>query len=419
VIGAGASGTLAAVHLARAVDRVLLIEGSRRFGVGVAYGTTDDVHVLNVPAAGMSAYPDDPWHFARWARCGPGEYVARHRYASYLETALDEAGPAVERVPAHAVGAVPGRCGVVIELGDGRALGAHAAVLALGNFPPVPPAGLPPGLTASPCYVPDPWRPGALEGYPRDAPVVLIGSGLTAVDVALALVERGHRGPIDAVSRHGLLPRAHRPGWRERPVDPFPLPSGPLTLGRLLRRFREQLDATGDWREVVDSMRPVTSRVWGCLSVADQRRFLHHLARPWEVHRHRMAPSVAARVHMLVSTGRLTVSAGGVSSDVLRRAGRVVNCTGSSCDVTRRRDRLVTGLLRTGVARPGPHRLGFDVAADGALVDAQGRPSHRLFTLGPLCRGRRWETTAVPEIRVQAAALAERLSDAAPRTELV
>jgi uncharacterized NAD(P)/FAD-binding protein YdhS len=55
--------------------------------------------------------------------------------------------------------------------------------------------------------------------------------------------------------------------------------------------------------------------------------------------------------------------------------------------------------------------LGLGVLADmhGALIGHENEVSRHLFTLGPLRKGQLWETTAVPEIRVQAQALARRL----------
>ncbi|HWY24061.1 MAG TPA: hypothetical protein VNX47_04035, partial [Nevskia sp.] len=53
--------------------------------------------------------------------------------------------------------------------------------------------------------------------------------------------------------------------------------------------------------------------------------------------------------------------------------------------------------------------LGLLTDAQGALLDRDGQASTWLYTLGPARKGQLWETTAVPEIRVQAQALARRL----------
>ncbi|MBV8304292.1 MAG: hypothetical protein JOZ04_08790, partial [Acidimicrobiia bacterium] len=292
-----------------------------------------------------------------------------------------------------------------------------------------------------PRYIRDPWARRALAAIDPDAPVLLVGSGLTAVDVALTLAGRGHRGPIDTISRHGLLPRRHAP-W---PVTPDPRPAitpGPgMTTGALLRAVvRAARDAErggGDWRSVVDGLRPVTQSLWRSMPDAERRRFLRRAARVWEVHRHRMAPTVAASVDDLVASGRLVVRGGliesvtaepraltvtlrpgaNASADVRvkgratrqLRVGHIINCTGPSTDVAASCDTLLRSLLATGAARPDPLGLGLDVTDGGALVSGDGTPSPALWTLGPMCRGRLWETTAVPEIREQACVLATAL----------
>jgi uncharacterized NAD(P)/FAD-binding protein YdhS len=55
-----------AVHLLRRGARVTLFERRREPGRGLAYGAADPIHLLNVRAGNMSAYPDDPGHFAAW-----------------------------------------------------------------------------------------------------------------------------------------------------------------------------------------------------------------------------------------------------------------------------------------------------------------------------------------------------------------
>jgi uncharacterized NAD(P)/FAD-binding protein YdhS len=165
-------------------------------------------------------------------------------------------------------------------------------------------------------------------------------------------------------------------------------------------------------------MRPYTNAVWSGLSRAEQRRFLRHLARYWEVHRHRMAPQIAILVRGLVADGMLTVHRGHLArvgatrggfeavsrTGTAWRAGTVVNCCGAGGA-----DRTPLGrtLLGSGMARPDPLGLGLDVDARGHLVAPDGRSHEHIVAIGPPRRGYRfWETTAVPEIRAQAAEVA-------------
>ncbi|MCE9672223.1 FAD-dependent oxidoreductase [Myxococcus stipitatus] len=462
IIGGGASGTLLAIHLlrhARAPLRVLLVERGEQVGRGLAYSTKNPCHLLNVPASRMGAFTDDPEHFLRWLRrhapdTAPGAFVPREHFGRYLQELLREtadtapAGARLEVLRADVVAAREEPRGVRLTLADGEERLARFAVLVPGNAPPADlrvPDG---GLYDGPRYVRSPWAEGALEHIAARDAVLFIGTGLTMVDTVLSLRARGHEGPLHALSRHGLLPHRHLEtpvvpasrevmrALREEGLDPTAPGDGGAAsvrlrpLVRLLRReAREAARRGADWRAVVDALRPVSIPLWQGLPLPERRRFLRHLRACWEVHRHRMAPGVADEVERLRDAGRLRLHAGRVrgfqwdGEDVVvtlqpRGAGgresrlrvrHVVNCTGPESSMGARAHPLLRDLVDAGLARPDALGLGLDTQGPGALVDAQGQPSRRLFTLGPTRRGDLWETTAIPEIRAQARELAERL----------
>ena len=430
IVGGGASGTLAAVQLLRQTRgpwRIALVERGGALARGLAYGPAEPCHLLNVPAGAMSALPDDPADFVRWSGAQPDAFVPRTLFGSYLEALLTRAhrgaapGVMLQLVCGEALSIRLDRGGVRIALREGREIHARAAVLALGNFPspdlPVPDGG----LYATPLYRRSPWERGALDGIPSGGAVLLLGSGLTMVDAALALQRRGHRGAIHALSRHGLLPHAH--ARANGPAQPRIGASG---VRGLLRALRSETQRQGDWREAFDALRPVTQRIWSRLAHADRRRFLRHLRTFWDVHRHRMAPDVGAAIARMRDRGQLRVHAGrvesftsdggaavalfrprGERSTSQLRAARVINCMGPASCLADIRHPLVGALLSQGLARPDPLGMGFATDADGALLgDAYGR----VFTLGALRRGQLWETTAIPELGVQARTVAERLA---------
>ena len=459
IVGAGCSGTLVAVQLlsrhAPAGTRILLFERRGSFGPGLAYSTPHPEHRLNVPASAMSAFPDRPDHFVEWARARDprvrgSDFLPRRLYGAYLAELLDcservgrERGVVLEResVSVCALRRPGEGGGLWIETAAGGAVSVDAAVLALGNLPRPPADGSFAALRGSPRLVADPWAPGALD-CPPDEPVLLVGTGLTMYDVAVALASAGHRAPIHAVSRRGLVPRAHRPvaaGAAAAPIDPCALRDWPRSALGLLRRLRTELAAAAergcDWRDALASLRAGTPALWQSLPLRERRRFLEHLRPFWDVHRHRAAPQTAAIVRALRASGQLEILASRVTacrpeasgkrlrvSLRLRRGGerhlsvsRWIDCTGSCADLEQSAEPLVRQLLAHGLARPDPLGLGFATDADGALLDAEGRADGRLFTLGPLRRGELWECTAVPEIRVAAERLAMRLACVAPR----
>lgn len=443
VVGGGASGTLVTVHLlgqAAAAGvrlRVILLDRLNRHTLGQAYSTTDSQHLLNAPAGRMSGLAADPGHLARWAAplgFTASDFIPRTTYGRYLTSLLAEAEQQaaplaqVQRRDAEVVAISSSDTGASLRLrlASGETLAADAAVLATGNPPPLDLFAEPPGLR----YIPDPWTPGALDRITPGSQVAIIGTGLTMVDVAMTVTRMSPATTVHAISRHGLLPRSHRvlqPADLDAPGPDFPgLPAG-AGLVTLIRRVREFVARyPGPWQDAVDAMRSQVPGLWQRLTPAQQRVFLRQVARYWEIHRHRMPPATARRIQDLRDAGRLTLLPGRVSGavtdgDRIRvtvtedgrstelTAGWLVNSTGPGLDLTTTTDPLLRGLLDAGQIRPGPHRLGLDADATGAVLDATGAPSPGLFTLGPTLRGLRYETTAIPEIVDQAAALAPRL----------
>jgi uncharacterized NAD(P)/FAD-binding protein YdhS len=429
IVGGGASGTLVAAQLlrqARSPLRIALLERSGAVARGLAYGPAEPCHLLNVPASGMSAWPDDPDHFVRWSGAPAEAFVPRSVYGAYLEAVLTDAhsraapGASFHLVCGEATSAALDGGALRIDLADGRQIVAFAAVLAVGNLPPTDLEVDDGGLYASALYRRSPWERGALDGIPSNADVVLLGSGLTMVDAALALQRRGHRGHVHALSRHGLLPQVH--GGCAAPIRTH---IGATGVRGLLRTLRASARASDEWQSHFDALRPLTQRIWRRLPDAERRRFLRHLRTYWDVQRHRMAPEVGAAIARLRSRGRLAVHAGRVQSFAVRggfalaryrprgkrtthelRGARIVNCTGPALCFADARNPLLDSLLARGLATPDSLGIGLATDGDGALEGAAGG---RLLTLGALRRGELWESTAIPELRVQARTVAARL----------
>jgi uncharacterized NAD(P)/FAD-binding protein YdhS len=437
VVGGGASGTLTAIHLlaSRAHDLTVTVhDASGELGKGLAYGTTDRRHLLNVRSRHMSAFPDIPSDLVEWARRTGREpdaqaFLPRRDYAVYLRETLDRLrddrfGFRAERIR----DVVPVGGGFELHATGGRVTEAATVVLAQGNHRPAPLAieGIP--MPLSRWHLADPWDLGRLTGLPRDAVVVLVGTGLTAVDAAITLLGDAPDRRVVMVSRHGLLPKAHieqnSTAWLS------PVPAGPVTADQLADLLREQMEAARrqgvDWRAVVDGLRAPTQGLWQRLDLAERQRFLQLYAREWEVRRHRMATDVAARLDRFRDEGRLQVLDGGIAAvtdhgarcelelpslpDSLF-ADALVNCTGPMSDVSRSTDPLLRALVGRGLLTPDPLRLGVACTPDGEVVDVSGQVVPGLYVVGPPRKGTLYETTAIPEIRTQAAALAQRLPE--------
>ncbi|MGW1838285.1 FAD/NAD(P)-binding protein [Streptomyces sp. NPDC002067] len=224
VIGGGPAAVLLLDALAQAVDslpegEVTVFDCGRHLWRGRAYQRdTDEVLVNHVPQD-MSVRIGDPDHFPRWlnahgntgdADTADGWYPSRTLAGDYF---ADSAREAIARLTAHGrpVRVIADQVTGVELAGDTtylltRSGGRHAA----DRVVLTPGGGTPPdayGLAAAPHYIADPYPlSDTLAALDPTAHVAVVGSGLTGVDVALALRARDHRGPVTFLSRSGALP---------------------------------------------------------------------------------------------------------------------------------------------------------------------------------------------------------------------
>lgn len=455
IIGGGFSGTVLALNLLEhgsPYDQVLLIEKKHKIGLGHAYSTRDPDHLLNVAAASMSPFSRRPEAFvdylAQYRDLLPGDvsslrdyFAPRIFYGRFLDhivtTKLKSVPGRPELIVVHGI-AVDIRSGTRDEviLADGRSFYADRIVLASGNLPPRAPREILGFGSLGRRYLGSPWDSQSLEAIPSRASILLIGTGLTMIDCVLSLA-RKHKGPMVAVSRHGLLPR------RQEPVSDWDLSlrrEDTRSVRRLLRQIRNEIaraEAQGyHWQCVIKSLRSITQSLWAGLSQNEQARFIRHVRPWWDVHRHRIAPAVADKIDWLVHSGQLKIIAGrierfdvaahGARVDVNLRNGTcrvsfnadaIINCSGPNYDFSTGDDLLLKSLLAKGRISQNVHRLGLHTTADFAIVDREGDATGDLFAMGPLLRGQFWEVNAVPEIVGQAETLAPRLLAEHDRSE--
>lgn len=427
IIGGGFSGTMLAAKLARKGIGSTVIDAGRA-GKGTAFSTEEEAHLLNVPAGRMGGWADEPGDFAREVAdegYEADDFVPRRRFGEYVSSILAEAVASghAKVVRGDAVAAERGAAGWSVRLADGSRVVGAALALAQGNQPPqLPPFAR--GVDEK-YFINDPWsdegREAVGEAAGKGGNILLIGTGLTMVDVVLSLDEARLRGRITALSRRGLIPRAHAE-HEAAPVELGEIPTG--SVKRLWDWLRHRAVSVG-WRAAVDSLRPHSQALWQALGPSEQRRFLRHIRPWWDVHRHRIAPEVAGRVKRLVQLGQLEIVAGRVTDmwvkdgmlDVsIKRRGRkqaedhafalAVNCTGPLGEISRSNDPLLQSLFAAGLARPDPLDLGLEVDPKSRVLG-----SERAWALGPLTKGKYWEIVAVPDIRHQVAAVAEDIAE--------
>ncbi|WP_236195251.1 FAD/NAD(P)-binding protein [Pseudomonas glycinae] len=454
IVGGGLSGTLLAVQLLRLPGRrtILVIEPRAELGRGEAYSAVELGHTLNGNAARMSVDPDNADDLTQWltdhiADGGWPESDQQHvpvselfpprgLFGVYVQQRLTEAqqvgarhGSTVEHVRAEVVDLQD--CGdfVQLTLSDGQQLQGAFAVLATGMFPAArTPQKQSSGLNAAAL---DPWDVAAMRQLDPHSTVLIIGSGLTMVDAVVSLEQAGHRGPIEVFSRHGLLPHVRRqpPAWVDFLAEDHGIRTPRQLLRELRRHCRDAIAQGIDWQAPLDTVRAHIGRLWSQACDVQRRQFVRHVRPWWESHHHRSPPLSAELVERLHREGRLRIHAAsykglerapgdGVSIRIRPRGeaetrvvqgAALINSSGIEYDWRRVARPLPQQLLARGLVRPGPLALGIAAAVDGAVLDAEGRVSPRLFAMGPPLRGMWWESTAVTDVASQAKALAARL----------
>ncbi|QJB31623.1 FAD/NAD(P)-binding protein [Chitinophaga oryzae] len=441
IIGGGLSGILLAIHLLRhrqcpATD-ITVIDINPPEKLGQAYSTREYQHLLNVPAAKMSAFTEDSHHFIAWLAATnlpfhQEMFVPRNIYRRYIQDILQQQLGMPDQqhryqyIQGEAVDIVDGHTQVLLACG--RHIPFDKLVLALGNFEAAPLSLSDNSYLEHPGYFASGWNRPELQQVPAGKRVFIIGTGLTMVDTVLSLRAQQHSGPVTALSTHGYVPMAHAAvpayAW---PKDELPTGNTLLEVFSKVNRQIKVAKARGiAWQAVIDAIRPYMQRIWTGFPVSEKKRFMVHVRHIWGVARHRMPPVCAAVIHELQERKQLHILAGRVQSirqqadgalavRYLERGSHqlqevstdiVINCMGPQSDYTRSKSPLIIQLLSRGIIRPDALRLGIDCTPAGAIIDCHGCPSDRLFTIGPPAKGALWEITAVPEIRAAAAQLA-------------
>lgn len=448
IVGGGFSGVMTAVNLVRLSKRPLhltVINSGRPLGRGVAYSTRRPEHLLNVAARNMSAFPDEPDHFLRWLRTRSefdtmpeielrecfvprlvyGDYlrsIAHH----YLQSGGNTATVTTEFVTGEVVDIEADPDVALIQLADSTSLKAERIVLALGNEPPAPLPGAK-ALAEHPAWMSDPWQSLEQRLPNQGESIVVLGTGLTTVDVIISLRALGWVDRIHAVSRHGWFPHAHFRGIDYPDFPPAGVDLAELSLENLVELIQHHCtqlhQRNANPAIIVDKIRPHTQRIWSHFTREERLTFAQKYAARWNVFRHRIAPNIHAQITGSQLTGQLQIHAAGIErveasgrqvvvyldNGESHAGGLVINATGPATKLTASGSLLLQNLLRRGLVAPDEMDMGLRIDPDHTVISRQAERSRWLLALGPLLRGSLWETVAVPELRAQARRVAETL----------
>lgn len=451
IIGGGISGAGVAYHLARArcAERpvIVVFEPRAELGRGLAYDTADPAHRINVPAAKMSLQPDDQGEFQAWieardavaddpgAKQPDGSLFPRRQLfgayvASMVKPLLDDGTVRHRRARVTDVERRAGRW--LISDDEGGVTEADIVAIATSHPPPAAPGRLAAKLSPHTRFIADTTKPDALDVVRPHDRVLVIGNGLTAADVIASLAQRGHDGPVTAISRRGLRSRGHAPVPQE-PFGDF-VSDAAHSAAALLARVRAAIGAAKaqgiSWHGVIDQVRAQGCDLWQALPVAERRRLVRHLRPYWDVHRFRIAPQVEAVLDEAVAAGRLDILAGSVAD--ARMEGEVILCSlqprHQRQPLERNYDAVVVttgpahgGILETqpwlaALAAGGhlaldPTGLGLACNERSEAIGPSGRADPSLLISGPLARGTFGELMGLPQVSEHAFFIASEIAD--------
>lgn len=469
IIGGGFSGALVLANLIENANDVFAVEwfnNTETLGIGVAYGTQNPEHLLNVRADRMGAFADNPAGFYEWLLSETGKektkelnakiiiregsFLPRMLYGAYLQDIVQQSLNAAKAKniqvnirQAQVTDAVLYHADTqqvmltVDRGGVGQELLVDAVILATGHLSSKRMEFQSSMLNYRDRYLSNFWKEKTgilnieqLSAMDEQAEIVIIGSGLSMTDAVLSLRKFGYRGHITAFSRNGKLPQPHGeaslyPVW-DWVANPAHAPRSALGLLQGIRKEISKAAARGiSWRAVIDSIRPITSQLWSQLPLSEKRCFMRRLFPLWNIHRHRMAPEIyqflseerqngtlslipAHIYYMGEDNEKITIAyrKRGINTLDNLSADLVLNCAGIECDIGASHHPLLNNMRDRGLITIGPLRMGIELDVNGQI---KGSAPDAVFAVGGLLIGEKLESTAVPELREQAKEVAEKL----------
>ncbi len=415
IIGDGFCSLMTAAQLARSDKKIVVLGRGRDplkdWGPALAYGKCHPQHLLNVPTARMGAFDADPEGFLKWLRTNISietlakfvndgrplthAFMPRVFYGEYLREIAKKTLPKIKYIAGDVVDADYAG-GVFTVFHNTGKITAKKLVLATGV-----PAAV---VTKNDPKLSDPWSVDFSVFRTSRNPVLLLGTGLTMVDVVSSLVASGFRGQIHAVSRRGLLPEVH--AQKDMDIGGMVPHFRPLrgTLSQRLQAFRRNAKACTaarvPWQSYIDYVRPYVPELWETFTPVEQEQFIRRLLPYWNAHRHRQPRETALMLGRLVEAGQLVLHKG--KAPEVKDASHVFNCRGADYALQ------ATPLLRSLAEKDliVQHENGMGVAVDKTL-SAKGIAHGALYVAGSLTAGNFLESTSVPELRAQCARIAQ------------
>ena len=448
IVGGGAAGLILLANIFEKATNpvsVAMINNGYPTGKGIAYSTKNNNHLLNVRVSRMSAFTSDANHFTKWILSKPEyssyhneklaeRFVPRKMYGEYLDdlyqSVLNSENKNVtfNLINDEVIDIKNHDESFEVALKNNPLISSQKVVLCTGNHPPIALPGISAIQSSDKVYI-NPWDNKAVENIDHEKPIFIVGSSLTMVDTVISLIDQGFKNKIIVVSKHGAIPMAH-PVVRVSVPHPEKSPASDIheIYSELKTRIRSAIDHT-EWHEpVLEAVRPFTQKIWQELPIEQKNRFLRHINHRWSKLRHRLPHEMYDFIQSLIDSKQIELYAGKLlyvqenendltitfydkssEKEITLNAQRIINCIGPEGDFDKVENPLLRNMLSHGLITKDPLSLGFNATGDGRIIDKSGKVIDNLLTIGSGLRGILWESTAIPEIRVQAHEMANKL----------
>ena len=433
IIGDGFAAAVLVTHLLRRgiSSSAITVIGAGVLGKGNAYSCNNPFFRLNVREDLPIIFADDPLHFSRWAqthindpeaRTKAGYFYRRQDFGRYVSelVACEAKSGQIKQIKARVLGLSGSESSWSLELDSHSAVSAKQVIIATGNPPPVWPCAVSntsPVLSTS-RLIENPWIGHGLDGIETQESIILLGGGLTALDVINSLVEHKHLGMIYIISPRSVLPPAQA-NWQRKVQPQWPQNLTPARFVRFMRNYLPSASTTSpEWQSAWEELRPNINTIWQQFSPSQKRSLFKRLGWLWNLYRFRASPQTICTYEKLRSKNQIQFVLGRAKE--IRRSeskvkalllngievegDRIINCTGVGYDP------LLNRLIKDQLAIRDP--LGHAVAVDEnfRVLNLSCKRWNSLWMIGPGTMGSLGDVIAASTIAKQAEQLAIQIS---------
>lgn len=470
VVGGGAAGTATAHYLVQLLDKqtskkaaveIDIYEKRGVIGPGLAFEKDNDALLMNMVTKDASLFADNLKHFWEWltltkqeqyknivmggSSMAPDGFLPRGLFGHYMGNTFHDA---VIKGKQGGINLRERYCEVteIDEHITGFELRTSTSekhqydfvVLCTGNSEPRDFYK----LQGHARYINNPYPVrNYLSKIPQNDRIGIIGSQLTAADIAITMSHGGHQGPINLLSRTHELPairsilRPHNLRFMNlENLEKICLEKNSISLRDLLRLLRRELKAAGEnwqtiffenskinprdyfqngiknstndqpWQSVFVAIDQVIEHYWNKLSEESKAEFLNSYHRKWNAKRVPLPITTAYKISSLLMDGQLKFNPGlkkicpksshtffayvteeecsNSAKEVTYEFDWIINATGPDRHVDLARTHLVRYLIDNGAATCNAYG-GINVDFyTSALIKPCGKRNERFYALG-------------------------------------